>query len=183
MYALLFSLPGTPVIYYGDEIGMGDNIWLEDRNGVRTPMQWSAVDNGGFSSAQAARLYSPVIDDEVFGYRAVNVAAQQSDPTSLYQAIRHMIGLHKQHASLGAGTFHVLDAHNPAVLAYTRHHGDETILVVNNLSASTQPVQLTITEASSPSPRDILSGTVFPPMTDIPYSLPLGTYQSIWLLL
>src|SRR5204862_7970854 len=134
LHSLLFSLPGTPIIYYGDEIGMGDNIYLGDRNGVRTPMQWSPDRNAGFSRANPASLYSPVIMDPVWGYEALNVEAQQSDPSSLLNWMRNMIALRKLFRVFGRGTLEFLAPANRKILAYLRRLDDEQILCVMNLS-------------------------------------------------
>jgi len=181
--SILFTLPGSPTIYYGDEIGMGDNIWLEDRDGVRTPMQWSDEKNAGFSSAHPSRLYSPVIDDEVFGYQKVNVRAQRNDPSSLFHSLRKMISTRKKHKSFGRGDCQFLHPDNAAVLAYIRQHEDESILVVNNLSPVSQSVSLELAPFSGSSPQDILSGASFPLIADKPYVLALDPYQVLWLLL
>lgn len=181
--SILFTLPGSPIIYYGDEIGMGDNIWLEDRDGLRTPMQWSDEKNAGFSSADPTRLYSPVINDEVFGYQKVNVRSQLNDPSSLFHTIRNMILSRKKHRSFGRGDCRFLYPANTAVLAYVRRYQDETVLVVNNLSASPQPVALELAEFSPSSIVDVLSGEPFPTVSDRPYTLALDPYQYLWLLL
>jgi maltose alpha-D-glucosyltransferase/alpha-amylase len=181
--SVLFTLPGSPIIYYGDEIGMGDNIWLEDRDGVRTPMQWSDEENAGFSTVHPSRLYSPVIDDEVFSYQKVNVRAQRDDPSSLFHTMRKMIACRKRHKSFGRGDCQFLHPDGTAVLAYVRRHEDETILVVNNLSSSPQSVSLELGSFSGSSPRDILSGVSFPPVAAGPYILALDPYQYLWLLL
>jgi maltose alpha-D-glucosyltransferase/alpha-amylase len=181
--SILFTLPGSPIIYYGDEIGMGDNVWLEDRDGVRTPMQWSDEGNAGFSTAPPSRLYSPVIDDGVFGYQKVNVRAQRNDPSSLFHTMRKVISARKKHKSFGRGDCQFLHPDSTAVLAYIRQHEDETILVVNNLSSSPQSVALELAPFSGPSPRDILSGASLPPVMDEPYVLTLDPYQYLWLVL
>jgi len=181
--SVLFTLPGSPIIYYGDEIGMGDNIWLEDRDGLRTPMQWSDDQNAGFSIARPSRLYSPVIDGEVFGYRKVNVQAQRNDPSSLFHTMRKMTSTRKRHKSFGRGDCQFLHPDNTAVLAYIRRYEAETIVVVNNLSSSPQSVALELALFSGSFPRDILSGTVFPPVAEKPYVFALDPYQYIWLLL
>jgi maltose alpha-D-glucosyltransferase/alpha-amylase len=181
--SILFTLPGSPTIYYGDEVGMGDNIWLEDRDGVRTPMQWSDEKNAGFSTAHPSRLYSPVIDDEVFGYQKVNVRAQRNDPSSLFHTLRKMISIHKKHKSFGEGDCQFLHPDNAAVLAYIRQHEDESILVVNNLSSSPQLVALGLAPFFGSSPRDILSGASLPSIADKSYILALAPYQVLWLLL
>lgn len=189
--SLLFTLPGAPVLYYGDEIGMGDNIWLEDRMGVRTPMQWNAGPNAGFSAADPADLYSPVIDDEVYGYRRVNVEAQRADPGSLWHRMRHMIAVRKEQSILGYGDVHFLDAAdmahpgstNPAVLAFLRRHDGETLLSVNNLSAEPQTAILNLSAYAGRSPTDVLDDTALPPVGEAPYTLELGRYGYRWLRL
>lgn len=138
MNSILFTLPGSPIIYYGDEIGMGDNIWLEDRNGVRTSMQWTAESNAGFSSAPEAELFAPVINDPIYGYHRVNVAAQRADPDSLFHFTRRLIDLRKRHPCFGRGTFELVDAGNIAILAYIREYRDEAVLVLHNLSGEEQ---------------------------------------------
>src|SRR5262249_55399913 len=142
MNSLLFSLPGTPVIYYGDEIGMGDNIYLGDRNGVRTPMQWTGDRNGGFSRADPARLFAPQIMDALYGYQAVNVEAQERSAFSLLNWMKRMIALRKQFQVFGRGTIEFLHPPNRKVLVYVRHYQEDTILCVANLSRSVQPAEL-----------------------------------------
>jgi maltose alpha-D-glucosyltransferase/alpha-amylase len=181
--SLLFTLPGTPVIYYGDEIGMGDNIWLPDRNGVRTPMQWSAGVNAGFSAAPADRLYSPVIDDPAYGYRAVNVAAQQADPRSLYHTVRRMIQVRKEQPCLGAGAFHLVETGQPAVFAYRRTLGSDSVLVINNLSGWRQGVALDIEVPQAHRLRDLISGDVVPPERWQTTPLQIDSFQYLWLKL
>src|SRR5215212_4006295 len=142
LHSLLFSMPGTPVIYYGDEIGMGDNIYLGDRNGVRTPMQWTGDRNGGFSRADPARLYAPPIMDPVYGFQSINVEAQERYPFSLLNWMKRLIALRKQHTVLGRGGLEFVSCANRKVLAYVRQLGDETILVVGSLSRQAQPIAL-----------------------------------------
>jgi maltose alpha-D-glucosyltransferase/alpha-amylase len=178
---ILFTLPGTPTLYYGDEIGMGDDIFLDDRNGVRTPMQWSAAHNAGFSDAPASRLYSTVIDDPVFGHERVNVADQRAEPSSLFHTIRKMIRLRKEHPSLGAGGFQAVPSNNPAVLAYLRPHAEETMLAVHNLTASLQAVQLDLEPLTCEAPTDVIAGSVLPAIGGARYALRLEPYQSLWL--
>ncbi|HSM72736.1 MAG TPA: maltose alpha-D-glucosyltransferase [Anaerolineales bacterium] len=137
-HSLLFTLPGSPTMYYGDEIGMGDNIWLPDRNGVRTPMQWDDDANGGFSDPPIQNLYSPVIDDDVYGPQVVNVEIQRSDTFSMWNAIRHMISVRKEHKAFGWGEFEWIDCYNDAVAAYRRTFQEETILIFHNLSDNIQ---------------------------------------------
>jgi maltose alpha-D-glucosyltransferase/alpha-amylase len=179
--SLLFTLTGSPVIYYGDEIGMGDDMWLEDRDGVRTPMQWTAGPNAGFSSADPARLYCPLIDDETYGYRQVNVKAQQADSGSLLNQMRKMIRIRKAHAALGRGEIHFLEPANRAVLAYLRTYGDEAILVVNNLSSDPQWVELDLGTWAGGQPSDLLTQVTPPALTTMPYRLELGRYDYRWL--
>ena len=180
MYCLLFSLPGTPVIYYGDEIGMGDNIYLGDRNGVRTPMQWSADRNAGFSRANPQRLYLPVIIDPEYHYETVNVEAQQSNPSSLLWWVKRLITLRKRFRAFGRGTFDLLRPDNPKVLAFVRKFEGERILVVANLSRFVQYVQLDLKEYAGIVPEEVLGRTPFPPITDQPYLLTLGPHGFIW---
>ncbi len=177
--SLLFSLPGSPVLYYGDEIGMGDNIWLEDRDGVRTPMQWDDGPNAGFSTA--SELYAPVIDDPVYGYQRVNVAAQQADPDSLLNWTRHVIRVRKAHPVFGRGDFRFLLPENPAVLAYLRTYKHETVLVIANLSAAPQQVLLDLHSFDGTTPLDLLTGERLPPVGDAPYELTLSSYGYRWL--
>jgi maltose alpha-D-glucosyltransferase/alpha-amylase len=169
--ALLFTLPGSPIIYYGDEIGMGDNIWLEDRNGVRTPMQWNSDKNAGFSTAAPEKLYAPVIDDPVYGYRVRNVEQQKSDPHSLFNTLKHMIAVRKQHPVFGAGQFEFWLPDNKTILAYWRSDDRERVLVVVNLSD--QPQQIPFDLAGSP--VDLLTGKPFDT------NAPLPAYAYHWL--
>src|SRR5262252_4995121 len=154
--SLLFSFPGTPILYYGDEIGMGDNIYLGDRNGVRTPMQWNADRNAGFSRANPAKLYAPMIMDPIFGYEAVNVEAQQGDPSSLLSWMRNMIALRKLFVVFGRGTLEFLDPSNRKVLAYLRRDGDQQVLCVANLSRFAQPVDLDLRDLDGVTPVEML---------------------------
>ena len=160
--SLLFSFPGTPILYYGDEIGMGDNIYLGDRNGVRTPMQWNADRNAGFSRATPAKLYSPVIMDPVWGYEAVNVEAQQGDPSSLLSWMRNMIALRKLFRVFGRGTLEFLNPSNRKVLAYLRRYEDQQVLCVANLSRFAQPVDLELPELEDATPVEMLGLRGFP---------------------
>ena len=179
--SLLFSFPGTPVLYYGDEIGMGDNIYLGDRNGVRTPMQWNADRNAGFSRALPARLYSPVIMDPILGYEAVNVEAQQSDPSSLLSWMRNMINLRKLFRVFGRGTLEFLNPSNRKVLAYLRRDEEQVVLCVANLSRFAQPVDLDLPELEGAIPVEMLGYVDFPPIGKQPYRLTLGPYGFFWL--
>jgi maltose alpha-D-glucosyltransferase / alpha-amylase len=178
--SLLLSFPGTPVVYYGDEIGMGDNIYLGDRNGVRTPMQWSADRNAGFSRATPARLYSPVIMDPVFGYEAINVEAQQADPSSLLTWTRNMIALRKLFQVFGRGTLEFLHPSNRKILAYVRRYEEELILCVANLSRFAQPLELDLSGFAGMTPVEMLGYAEFPTITGQPYPLTLGPYGFLW---
>jgi maltose alpha-D-glucosyltransferase/alpha-amylase len=178
--SLLFSFPGTPILYYGDEIGMGDNIYLGDRNGVRTPMQWSADRNAGFSRANPARLYSPVIMDPVYGYEAVNVEAQVSDHSSLLHWMRNMIGLRKLFKVFGRGTLEFLHPKNRKILAYLRRYENEQVLCVANLSRVAQPVELDLGALAGMTPVEMLGYTEFPAIGRDPYPLTLGPYGFYW---
>src|SRR5580700_28411 len=179
--SLLFSFPGTPIIYYGDEIGMGDNIYLGDRNGVRTPMQWNGDRNAGFSTAIPAKLYSPVIMDPVSGYEAVNVEAQQSDPSSLLSWMRNMIALRKLFQVFGRGSMEFLSPSNRKVLAYLRRYEDQQVLCVANLSRFAQPVDLELPGLEDAIPVEMLGYVDFPPIGKQPYRLTLAPYGFLWL--
>ena len=179
--SLLLSFPGTPILYYGDEIGMGDNIYLGDRNGVRTPMQWNADRNAGFSTATPARLYSPVIMDPVWGYEAINVEGQHGDPSSLLNWMRNMIALRKLFSVFGRGTIKFLDPSNRKVLAYLRQYQDERVLCVANLSRFAQPVDLDLSEAEGVVPVEMLGYVDFPAVEHQPYRLTLAPYSFLWL--
>src|SRR6185312_10019830 len=185
--SLLLSMPGTPIMYYGDEIGMGDNIYLGDRNGVRTPMQWNSDRNAGFSKAVPAKLYFPVIMDPVWGYQAINVEAQQSDPSSLLHWTRNMIALRKLFQVFGRGTLEFLNPENRKVLAYIRRYdrGDggppETVLCVANLSRFAQPVSLDLSQFTGMVPVEMLGYVPFPSITAQPYAITLSPYSFLWL--
>ncbi|MGH9736107.1 MAG: maltose alpha-D-glucosyltransferase, partial [Candidatus Acidiferrales bacterium] len=179
--SLLLSFPGTPIIYYGDEIGMGDNIYLGDRNGVRTPMQWNADRNAGFSTANPARLYSPVIMDPVLGYQAVNVEAEQGDPSSLLNWMRNMIALRKLFTVFGRGSIEFLNPENRKVLAYIRKYGDEQVLCVANLSRFAQPVDLDLSQLDGLTPVEMLGYVEFPTVGKQPYRLTMAPYSFLWL--
>jgi len=182
-HSLLLTLPGSPVIYYGDEIGMGDNIWLDDRDGLRTPMQWSDAPNAGFSTVAAEDLYEPVIDDEVLGYRTVNVKAQQADPDSLLNWLRQAILTRKEHPALSQGDLEFLEPENRAVLAFLRERADETILSINNLSAEPHLVRLDLSKFIGRTPQDLFTGKQLPPIDSVPYRFDLGRYGYRWLKL
>jgi maltose alpha-D-glucosyltransferase/alpha-amylase len=178
--SLLFSFPGTPILYYGDEIGMGDNIYLGDRNGVRTPMQWSGDRNAGFSRATPARLYSPVIMDAVYGYQTVNVDAQQSDPSSLLLWMRNLIALRKLFRVFGRGSIEFLDTGNRKILAYLRRYEDEVVLCVANLSRFAQPAELDLSAFDGMRPLEMLGYVEFPVIGRRPYALTPGPYAFMW---
>lgn len=180
LHSLLFSLPGTPIIYYGDEIGMGDNVHLGDRNGVRTPMQWTADRNAGFSRADPAELYLPVIMDPVYGYQGVNVEAQQRNPSSFYHFIRRMIALRKQYKAFGRGTIQFLQPENRKVLAYLRRYREEVILVTANLSRFVQPAELDLSEFNGWNPVEMLGRVEFPRIGELPYFITLGPHAFYW---
>ena len=183
MNGLLFSLPGTPVIYYGDEIGMGDNIYLGDRNGVRTPMQWSADRNAGFSKASPQRLFLPITSDPEYHYETLNVEAQQNNPNSLLWWMKRLIQHRQQFKAFGRGTLEFLHPENRKVLAFLRHYEDENILVVANLSRFAQHVQLDLSALKGAVPVEIAGGTEFPPITDQPYGITLGGHGFYWFAL
>jgi maltose alpha-D-glucosyltransferase/alpha-amylase len=178
--SLLFTLPGTPIIYYGDEIGMGDNIHLKDRNGVRTPMQWSADRNAGFSRADPSQLYCPVIADPVFGYQGVNVEAQLRTPSSFLHWMRRLIGVRKSSRVFGRGSLRFLAPGNTRVLAHLREGTEETLLFVHNLSNSAEPVELDLREYRNAIPIEMLGEARFPSIGERPYFLSLAPYGSYW---
>jgi maltose alpha-D-glucosyltransferase/alpha-amylase len=180
MNGLLFSLPGTPVLYYGDEIGMGDNIFLGDRNGVRTPMQWSADRNAGFSRANRQRLYLPVITDPEYHYETVNVEAQQGNPHSMYSWTKRLIALRKRHRAFGRGTLELLRPENRKVLAYVRRYESEQILCIANLSRFLQAVELDLSQWKGLVPVELFSSNEMPAIGDAPYFLTLGPHAFYW---
>jgi maltose alpha-D-glucosyltransferase/alpha-amylase len=180
---LLLSMPGTPVIYYGDEIGMGDNIHLGDRDGVRTPMQWSPDRNGGFSRADPSRHILPPIMDPLYGYEAVNVEAQSVDQHSLLHWMRRAIAVRRQHQAFGRGAFRLLYPKNRKVLAYLREHDGSSILCVANLARTPQAVELDLSEFSGRVPIELDGGSVFPPIGQLSYLLTLPPYGFYWFLL
>lgn len=181
--SLLLSLPGTPVLYYGDEIGMGDNVYVGDRNGVRTPMHWSADRNAGFSRANPHKLYLPVIVDSEYHYEAINVEAQRANPNSLWYAMRRLIATRKRFQALGRGSFEFLHPDNRKVLAFTRTYEDEHILVVANLSRFVQTVELDLSPFKGTVPIEIFGRTEFPAVTEQPYFLSIGPYAFYWFTL
>jgi maltose alpha-D-glucosyltransferase/alpha-amylase len=181
LHALLLSLPGSPVLYYGDEIMMGDNIYLGDRDGVRTPMQWTPDRNAGFSTADFARLYLPPLMDPVYGYQAVNVEAQMRDQSSFLHWIRRMLQVRRAHDDVfGLGSFEVLGAENPSVFAFVRAHGDDVVLCVNNLSRFAQPVELQLGRFEGLTPVELLGRVPFPRIGELPYLLTLAPHGFLW---
>jgi maltose alpha-D-glucosyltransferase / alpha-amylase len=180
MNGLLLSMPGSPIIYYGDEIGMGDNFYLGDRNGVRTPMQWSPDRNAGFSRADPQQLYLPPIMDPIYGYQAVNVEAQARDRSSLLNWMKRMLRVRKSSQAFGRGTLRFVRPGNRKVLAYVREHGGDTILCVVNLAASAQPVELNLAEFKGSVPIELVGQTAFPPIGELPYLLTLQGHDFYW---
>ena len=184
-HGLLFSLPGSPVMYYGDEIGMGDNIYLGDRDGVRTPMQWTPDRNGGFSTADFAQLYLPAQMDPVYGYQAVNVESQLRNPGSFLHWVQRLIQARKQHPVFGAGSYEVLDVGNPSVLAYLRRRdredsADDIVLCVNNLSKVAQPVEIDLAPLAGKTPVELFGRVEFPAIGELPYFVTLPPYGFYW---
>jgi maltose alpha-D-glucosyltransferase/alpha-amylase len=188
--SLLFTLPGSPVIYYGDEIGMGDNIWLEDRDGVRTPMQWSGDENAGFSLADPETLCCPVLNDDTYGYKKLNTEIQRADPGSLLNCMRKMIRVRKTQPVFGRGGIRFLEPVGPgpanagstrAVLAYVRSHQHQTTLVVNNLSPESQVIDLDLEPFHGAHPRDLFTGEKRSPILATPYRFELDRYAYHWL--
>ncbi|MGH3383339.1 MAG: maltose alpha-D-glucosyltransferase [Nocardioidaceae bacterium] len=178
--AMLLSLPGSPVLYYGDEIGMGDNIWLGDRDGVRTPMQWTPDRNASFSTATPGRLHLPVIMDPVFGYQRVNVETELENSSSLLHWTRRLVHARKQHPAFGMGNFIDLGGSNPSIFSYVREFGDDIVLCVNNLSRFPQPVELDLRRYEGYEPVELMGGTHFPRIGELPYLLTLGSHGFYW---
>jgi maltose alpha-D-glucosyltransferase / alpha-amylase len=183
MHAILFSLPGAPVLYYGDEIGMGDNVYLGDRDGVRTPMQWTGDRNGGFSRADFAQLYLPPLMDPVYGFGAVNVEAQLRTPTSLLRWLHRFIALRKEHPVFGLGTYEPLRPENPRIFAHIRRYEDDVVLCVHNLARSAQAVELNLAEFEGWVPEEMLGRSRFPAIGKLPYLLTLAPRGWFWFLL
>jgi len=182
-YGLLFSLPGTPIVYYGDEIGMGDNIYLGDRDGVRTPMQWSGDRNGGFSRADFAQLYLPPLMDPIYGFQSINVEAQQRWESSLLQWVRRFLAVRRRYPVFGEGQFEALDASNPSVFAFLRCQGETIVLCVNNLSRFAQPVELDLRRFNGMTPVELLGKVHFPRIGELPYLLTLAPHGFYWFAL
>jgi len=177
---LLMSLPGTPIVYYGDEIGMGDNVYLGDRNGVRTPMQWNGHWNGGFSNADPEQLYSPPISNPVYGYQAINVDSQSRSEHSLLSWMRKLIQVRKSSPAFSRGTTEFLQPTNHRALAFVREFGNERVLVVSNLANSSQAVELDLRKYKGSIPIEMSGKTIFPRLGDLPYLLTMGPYQFYW---
>ena len=178
--ALLLSLPGSPVLYYGDEIGMGDNIWLGDRDGVRTPMQWSPDRNAGFSKADPGRLYLPTIQDATYGYQAVNVENQASYSNSLLNWVRRLIQVRKRYEAFGLGDFRELNSDTASVLTYLRTYGDEVLLCVNNLSSYPAAVSLDLSEFAGATPVELTGSVPFPTIGTDSYQITLPGHGFYW---
>ena len=177
---MLMSLPGTPILYYGDEIGMGDNVYLGDRNGVRTPMQWNGQWNGGFSAADPERLYAPLISNPVYGYQAVNVDSQRRSEHSLLSWTKRLIQVRKSSQVFSRGGIAFLNPQNHRVIAYVRELGNERVLAVNNLSNSAQAVELDLRKFKGFIPIEMTGKTIFPRIGELPYLLTMGPYQFYW---
>ena len=178
--AILFSLPGSPVLYYGDEIGMGDNIYIGDRDGVRTPMHWTGDRNGGFSTADFAELYSPPLMDPVYGFQAVNIEAQLRTPTSLLRWVQRFIALRKQHPVFALGSYEALRTANHRILAHVRRYEDDIALCVHNFARSAQAVELDLSSFQGLVPEEMLGRTRFPRIGELPYLLTLAGRGFYW---
>lgn len=180
LYSLLLTLPGSPVLYYGDEIGMGDNFYLGDRNGVRTPMQWTGDRNAGFSRADPSQLYQPVLLDPGYHYQAINVEAQLRAPTSLLWWLRRLIRVRKKYPVFGRGTLKFVPCENRRVVAYLRQDEEQSVLVVNNLSAHAQPAELDLRALTGMVPVELIGGQTFPAIREGPYFLSLNPHSFLW---
>lgn len=183
MNVLLFSLPGTPVLYYGDEIGMGDDVTQEDRNGVRTPMQWDTSKNGGFSNAEADQLYLPMIPDPAYHFSTINVAQQTADPNSLFHWMKQTIALRKTLKVLGRGDLHFLETQDKAILAFTRSYQDEKLLIVINVSDQAKQLSLVVPNQETTSVQELFTDTPYPDLSDQAYALELKAWDYLWLKL
>jgi maltose alpha-D-glucosyltransferase/alpha-amylase len=181
--AIMFSLPGSPVLYYGDEIAMGDNVYLGDRDGVRTPMQWSGDRNGGFSRADFAQLYSPPLMDPVYGYQAVNVEAELRTPASLLRWLQRFIALRKAHPVFGLGSYAPLHSSNPKIFAHVRSYESDIALCVHNLGRSAQAVELDLSPYEGRYPEEMVGRARFPRVGTLPYLLTLAPRGFFWFLL
>src|SRR5690348_13306353 len=180
MHAILFSLPGSPVLYYGDEIGMGDNVYLGDRDGVRTPMQWTGDRNAGFSRADWAQLYLQPLMDPVYGFQAVNVEAQLRTPYSFLRWLHRFVALRKEHPVFGLGTYEALVSENPRIFAHVRRWEDDIILCVHNVARSAQAVELDLREYAGLVPEEMFGRTRFPAIGELPYLLTLTPRGFFW---
>jgi maltose alpha-D-glucosyltransferase/alpha-amylase len=180
MHAILFSLPGSPVLYYGDEIGMGDNIFLGDRDGVRTPMQWTGDRNGGFSRADFQQLFLPPLMDPVYGFQAVNVEAQLRQPNSFLRWLHRLIALRKDHPVFGRGTYEALRPENPRIFAHVRTYEDDIVLCVHNLARSAQAVELDLSRWEGYVPEEMFGRTRFPRIGELPYLLTFAPRGFFW---
>jgi maltose alpha-D-glucosyltransferase/alpha-amylase len=180
MHAILFSLPGSPVLYYGDEISMGDNVFLGDRDGVRTPMQWTGDRNGGFSRADFAQLFAPPLMDPVYGFQAVNVEAQLRTPTSMLRWLHRFIALRKEHPVFGFGSYEPIETSNPKIFAHLRRFEDDLMLCVHNLARSAQAVELDLREYEGRYPVELFGHSRFPRIGELPYLLTLGSRGFYW---
>ena len=183
MTAILFSLPGSPVLYYGDEIAMGDNVFLGDRDGVRTPMQWTGDRNGGFSRADFAQLYAPPLMDPVYGFQAVNVEAELRTPTSLLRWMHRFIALRKEHPVFGLGTYEPIASTNPRIFSLIRRFENDIVLCVHNLARSAQPVELDLGEFQGRYPIELFGYSRFPQIGGLPYLLTLARRGFYWFTL
>lgn len=180
LYSLLFTLPGSPVLYYGDEIGMGDNIYLGDRNGVRTPMHWTGDRNAGFSRADPSRLYQPLILDPIYHFHAINVESQLRSPTSLLNWLRRMIQVRKKYPIFGRGSLQFVPCANPAVVAYIREFREQVVLIVNNLSRFSQPAEIDLRAFRGRIPVEMLGNNRFPAIGELPYFVTLSPHSFFW---
>ncbi len=183
LHAMLFSFPGSPILYYGDEILMGDNIYLGDRDGVRTPMQWTPDRNGGFSKSDFAQLYLPPLMDPVYGYEAVNVEGQRRNPSSFLHWVKRILEVRRQHEVFGVGSFEILHPANASVLAFVRQQDEDRVLCVNNLSKRAQPVELDLSPFKGLVPVELMGQNEFPQIGDLPYFITLGPYSFFWFAL
>ncbi|HSN71799.1 MAG TPA: maltose alpha-D-glucosyltransferase, partial [Steroidobacteraceae bacterium] len=183
MTSLLLSMPGSPILYYGDEIGMGDNIYLGDRNGVRTPMQWSPDRNAGFSRCDPQKLYLPLVMDPIYGFQAVNVEAQSRDPSSLLNWTKRILAIRRQFRAFGRGTLEFVRPGNRKIIAYVRSYDSETILCVANLAHTAQAVELDLARYKGRVPVEMMGRNAFPPIGDLPYLLTLPGHGFFWLSL
>src|SRR6266498_597899 len=180
LHAIMFSLPGAPVLYYGDEVAMGDNIFLGDRDGVRTPMQWTSDRNGGFSRADFAQLYLPPLMDPVYGFQAVNIDAQLRTSSSLLRWLQRFIHLRKEHPVFGLGTYEPLRPENPRIFAHVRRYADDAVLCVHNVARSAQAVEFDLSQFAGMVPEEMFGRTRFPPIGDLPYLLTLAPRGFFW---